>query len=584
MALEQILDEAQHELLAEERKILGEVRETLATSDASAEDLKTLAASIAQLDELFLLVVVGEFNAGKSALINALLGESLLEEGVTPTTSRINLIRFGEETARRPVDDATEELMYPAPLLRDLTIVDTPGTNALDRRHEAITAEFVPRSDLVVFVTSADRPFSESERAFLERIRQWGKKVVVVLNKVDILKSDEEVEQVERYIVDHSLELLDMTPPVFSLSARQAELAQAGGDSEALQASSLPGFETYLHDTLDEGGRVALKLGNPLGVASNLLDQYTEQASDQLELLTDDLKTIDDITRQLESYGEDIDREFRYRLSDMDNLLLAMEKRGNEFFDERVRLRNLPDLLKSELLRADFARQVIGDTPQQIEKKVDELIDWLVDSDLNQWQSVVQHVNRRRSAHADRIVGDAPSRFETNRAGLLDTIGKTAREGIGRYDRHAEAQRIAEGVQKAVAGTALVEVGAVGLGATIVLLASGSAADVTGLVAAGTVAVIGLFILPHRRSRAKRELAEKIEEMRNSLMETLAGQFAIEAEKSRAKIRETIAPYDRFVRAEQNLLEQRRDRLTELSGQVASLQTRVDAMKDGSRG
>ena len=210
MALEQILDEAQHELLAEERKILGEVRETLATSDASAEDLKTLAASIAQLDELFLLVVVGEFNAGKSALINALLGESLLEEGVTPTTSRINLIRFGEDTIRTPVDDATEELTYPAPLLRDLTIVDTPGTNALDRRHEAITAEFVPRSDLVVFVTSADRPFSESERAFLERIRQWGKKVVVVLNKVDILKSDEEVEQVEKYIVDHSRELLDI--------------------------------------------------------------------------------------------------------------------------------------------------------------------------------------------------------------------------------------------------------------------------------------------------------------------------------------------------------------------------------------
>ncbi len=580
MALEQILDEAQHQLLAEERRVLGEVRETLAVSDASAEDLKTLADSISQLDELFLLVVVGEFNAGKSALINALLGESLLEEGVTPTTSSINLIRFGEERARTSVDDATEELTYPAPLLVDLTIVDTPGTNALDRRHEAITAEFVPRSDLVVFVTSADRPFSESERAFLERIRQWGKKIVVVLNKVDILKDAGDVEQVEKYIADHSLELLNMTPPVFSVSAKQAEDAQANGDSAALQASGLPEFEAYLHDTLDESGRVALKLSNPLGVAANLLDQYNKQAADELALLSDDLKTIDDITRQLESYAEDVDREFRYRLSDMDNLLLAMEKRGNDFFDDRVRLRNLPDLLKSERLKVDFAREVIGDTPQQIEKKVDDIIDWLVDSDLNQWQSVVQHVNRRRSAHADRIVGDAPSRFDTNRAGLLDTIGRTAREGVGRYDRHAEAQRIAEGVQKAVAGTALVEVGAVGLGATIALLASGSAADVTGLVAAGTLAAIGLFILPHRRGRAKRELAEKIEEMRASLMETLAKQFATEAQKSRTKIRETIAPYDRFVRAEQKLLEQRRDQLTELSGRVASLQTRVDAMTD----
>ena len=76
------------------------------------------------------------------------------------------------------------------PLLRDIHIVDTPGTNAIMREHERITAEFVPRSDLVLFVTSADRPFTETERAFLEQIRGWGKKVVVVINKIDILESD----------------------------------------------------------------------------------------------------------------------------------------------------------------------------------------------------------------------------------------------------------------------------------------------------------------------------------------------------------------------------------------------------------
>jgi small GTP-binding protein len=582
MALEQILDERQHRLLADERKVLGEVREALAQSDALADDLRTLADSIAQLDELFLLVVVGEFNAGKSALINALLGEPVLAEGVTPTTTRINLVRYGEASSRETVDEVTEELTHPAPLLRDLTIVDTPGTNALDRRHEAITAEFVPRADLVVFVTSADRPFSESERVFLERIRQWGKKIVVVLNKIDILKNDGEIDQVVGYITHHSRELLDMTPPVFPVSAQRAERAQAEGDEGALNESGLPSLESHLHDTLDESGRIALKLSNPLGVATNLLEKYITATEDQLSLLADDLKTIDDISRQLEAYAEDVDREFRYRLSDMDNLLLAMEKRGNEFFDDRVRLRNLPELLKSDRVRADFEREVVGDTPQKIEQKVDELIEWLVDSDLRQWQSVVQHVNRRRSAHADRIVGDAPSRFESNRAGLLDTIGRAAREGVGRYDRTAEAQRIAESVQKAVASTALVEVGAVGLGATIALLASGSAADVTGLVAAGTMAAIGLFILPHRRRRAKQELSVKIDGMRRSLMETLAEQFANEAIKSRARIRETIAPYDRFVRAEKQLLEGRRDRLSELSQEVGTLQAEVDGLVAGS--
>ena len=64
------------------------------------------------------------------------------------------------------------------------------------REHEAITADFVPRSDLVLFVTSADRPFTESERQFLAVIRDWGKKIVIVLNKVDLLESGAELEQV----------------------------------------------------------------------------------------------------------------------------------------------------------------------------------------------------------------------------------------------------------------------------------------------------------------------------------------------------------------------------------------------------
>jgi predicted GTPase len=85
---------------------------------------------------------------------------------------------------------------HPTDWLRDINLVDTPGTNAVVQRHQELTEEFVPRSDLVLFVTSADRPFSESERAFMECIRSWGKKVIVVVNKIDILEGGGEVAQV----------------------------------------------------------------------------------------------------------------------------------------------------------------------------------------------------------------------------------------------------------------------------------------------------------------------------------------------------------------------------------------------------
>jgi small GTP-binding protein len=580
VTLQKILSEAQHDILRDERQTLGEVYETLSRCEASAEDLTTLADAVRQLDELFLLVVVGEFNSGKSAFINALLGERLLAEGVTPTTSRIHLIQHDESAEVQTVDSSTARLSSSVELLRELTIVDTPGTNALDRRHEAITNEFVPRADLVVFVTSADRPFSESERAFLERIRQWGKKIVVVVNKIDILRSPDEVAEIERYIAEHSLQLLRMTPPIFPVSALRAlEGSQQGNDDE-LKASRFPAVERYLRINLDDAGRVRLKLASPVGVAANLIQRYLGVVDELLASLAEDFLILGDIEGQLTAYGDDVDREFSLRLADIDNVLHVMEKRGVEFFDDRLRLRRLPKLLDKQRLQRDFERLVVADVSRRIEGKVESIIDWLVESDLNQWQGVVQHVNRRRSEHADRIVGDVASRLEYDRARLLETVGRAARTGLGRFDRQTEAARLAEGAQRAVAGTALMEVGAVGLGATISLIASGSLADATGIIAGTTVAALGLFILPHRRRRAKREFSEKIAGMRSELMSSLTDQFSSEAERGRSKIRATIAPYDRFVRAERDRLDERRGELTALLGNVETLTARIEALGD----
>jgi small GTP-binding protein len=587
--LGRILDRAKDELLADERRLLSELGEVLARFEAAPDDLQTLRRSALQLDELFLLVVAGEFNAGKSAFINALTGARLLEEGVTPTTTRIQLLRYGPVQGRQPAspdarDAAIDVVTAPLELLREIHIVDTPGTNAIHREHEAITREFVPRSDLVLFVTSADRPFTESERVFLQGIREWGKKVVVVINKIDILDSPAEVEEVRAFIAEHAAQLLGAAPDIFPVSARQALRAKAaatGGapvDQALLASSRFPALETFIAATLDERQRLRLKLLNPLGIATRLTQRYRDLAGERLALLRDDLTAIDDIERQLALYREDMARDFRFRLADVAGVLQEFENRGMRFFDDTMRLGRIIDLLNKARIKAEFGEQVVAGVPEVIARRVQEVIDWLVASDLRQWQAVMEHVGRRRRQHESRIVGQVGGAFDLDRARLLDSVGRAAQDAVEHYDQEGEATRLAESVQVAVASTALVEVGAIGLGALVAHVLAGAAADATGVLAASVVAVLGLFIIPSRRQAAKRELRAKIAALREQLMAALTGQFEREIERSLRRIDEAVAPYTRFVRAERQRLDDAAADLDRLAIQLAALGRRVESV------
>jgi len=577
--LRTVLDEKQAEWLREERRQLQELSLILAGFETAPEDIATLQQSILQLDELFLLVTVGEFNSGKSAFINALLGQRFLAEGVTPTTTRVHILRYGDEATTEPKEEFVSVVTYPVEFLREINIVDTPGTNAIIRRHEVITHDFVPRSDLVLFVTSADRPFTESERVFLERIRNWGKKVVIVLNKIDILESEADVEKVVGFITEHTKNLLGFAPEIFPLSARlalQAKTTTDGVEKDRLwETSRFAPLERYILETLDQESRIRLKLLNPLGVAERLAGQYQEKVSERLGLLREDLETVDNIVRQLDLYKEDMKRDFGFRLSDMENILYEMLSRGMDFFDNAVRLKNILDLVDAERVRRGFEQKVVADTPQRIETKVQELIDWLVDRDLRQWQAAMEYLDKRRAARHEQVLDASIGPFEYNRQALLDSVGRAAQEVVASYDKEAEARDIAESVQAAVAGTALLEVGAVGLGTLLTIALSSTAADLTGILAASLLAAVGLFVIPAKRRRAKADLRAKIEDMKGRLMATMTAQFEREMERSLHRLEEAIAPYTRFVRAEREKLEEVEGKLKDTLAALKVLRVRV---------
>ena len=577
-----ILTDQQAQFLREEKEALAEIQLALSDLELPREALNSLQKAILQLDELFLIVVAGEFNAGKSALLNALLGEKALLEGATPTTSRVTLVKWGEQAAEQVVDESFAIYTYPLPILKELNIVDTPGANAVIRQHERLTDEFVPRSDLVLFITSADRPMTESERQFLERILTWGKKVVFVLNKIDIFDDGTSLDEVQAFVIQHASTLLGDAPDLFPVSAKLAQSAQSEPDivkrQELRAASQLDALEMFINATLDDVTRLQLKFNNPLGVAENLITQAEQTIQSQSDILKEDKDTVAALETSIAAYERELESELAPRLAEVENILHRLENRGLDFFDNKLRLTNIKGLMRGEKVRADFEKEVLIEMPQQIEDQVQRLIDWLVQKDLHEWQQVMGYLQRRQAQHVDHLVGESYGPQETRRRELIDTVGKTVQTIVETYDHRQEASELAASVELAVAQTAVLEASAVGLGAVVTFAVLSSAVDITGTLAAGTMAILGFFVIPFKRKQAKENFKEKMTTLQSKLLDALTTQFSNEFENALARMKNGVAPYTRYITSERERIEKSEVTLKELRQSLSVLRARSEAV------
>jgi GTPase Era involved in 16S rRNA processing len=306
-------------------------------------------------EERAVLVVLGEFNHGKTTFVNALLGGPVLPTGITPTTALIHEIRHGErpnavlvkrspgstahslDDRSRPVGGIREpfpfdrlhdliagqrvdpdevlrvELDYPAEILRDrVTLVDTPGVNDLNLQRAEITYGYVPRADAVVFLLDAGQILKESERRFLrERLLGAGRdRIVFAINKADLLSERERVEVMD--YARRQLEHLVPGAPVMFLSATRALAGDREGSGlEALlaQLSSLLGSDRLrmlVDYAADEGLRVSDILRRALFVRRRALTMTSSELERRMKALEDDLENA---RAQVDKRRQRIDEE-----------------------------------------------------------------------------------------------------------------------------------------------------------------------------------------------------------------------------------------------------------------------------------
>lgn len=313
-------------------------------------------------EDRFHLVVVGEFNHGKTTFVNALLGKPVLPTGVTPTTATIHHLRYGDEPRAKVVfaggrEDTIEfdrvrtfvvggesgtsdvehiEVSYPAALLQErIVLVDTPGVNDLSLQRADITYSYIPQSDAVLFLLDAGQILKESERVFLQDkiIGQARDKIVFVITKWDLLNSEEQ-GQALAYAKEQLGKFVKGEPMVYPVSAQKA----LAGDATA---SGMPELLEFLTRFLAEH-RGRILLDNALGeglTASNTLVKGVDAkrralAMDEKELA----RRISAIESDLQGAGATIEQR-RSKIREEVSSVRAWARRDlDRFVDDATRM------------------------------------------------------------------------------------------------------------------------------------------------------------------------------------------------------------------------------------------------------
>lgn len=577
--MEQVLTRQQGELVALERRLVLQVRDALTQADGARADLDRLASLVNEMDELFLLVVVGEYNSGKSTFINALLGDEVFAMGDLPTTRAISLLRYGNAGAPETIAENVQLYHYPLEALRDLDIVDTPGTNSIERMEEAITREFVPRADLLLFVTSLLQPLTASELDFLTHIREWGKKVVFVVNGIDRRNDDEQLTRVREYLGREVTARLGVTAPtVYMISALQALRAKVGTSATTPDPKNeYAALEHYVLETLRETERIRLKLLTPLGVLTRVLKSNVKMLDSRLEVVQADVGVLRSIRSQLEAYSKEMRSDSERYLIEMRNVLYELERRGRSWFERTIRIGNAFFLRNKDAVENRFRAEVVQDSPQQVEKVVHRMVDWTVDRNLRLWRAVFSeldaHTARLRASGALAPPGDTEFRY--NREELFSRLREPVERRLDEFDTEREAREIVTSVKEAVMSAFGVNVLAIGLGGIFIAVFTTAALDFTGVLTATIFAIAGWMIIPARRKHLIKEFEQKIAKLNDDLAALLRGKFEEQLGRYEGQLLEVIAPYERFLETERTKLEGGLESLRKAEREVAALERRV---------
>ena len=552
-------------------KIIEDTREILAhlhgnvKEHSNPELEEKLLSAIENLESLFLVVFVGEFSTGKSSIINSIIGEKILDEGITPTTDKISIIKYGEEKGVE-LKDGIATFTVNQKNLENLYIVDTPGTNVTIEQHEQITQNFVPRADIIFFTIGAERAVTGSESDFIKFLRDdWKKKIVFLLNKIDIASDEEEYNKLIQHSTSELQRIFSIEPHIIPISAKR-EL-----DSSDSLNSGFDVLKKYLFETLSEDEKIRIKLNYSLDLSLKLAEETEISIEENLSNIEKDIQKLNDFESRLEGMKEDLIMNSGQFTERIRSRLLEFKSRGIEFIDNLIRFENIFKLIRKEKIAREFEQKVSLQTVKEIEKDLDDMVSWTENSSKNILDSSIRFY--RDSVETETANISTP--FLQHRMKLIDTVKSELEAKKAQIDPKVLGSNLVDTARNAVASVLGVQVGSLALGATVVSAFSSFIVDITGILTTLAVMATAFAILPKKRSNAMKEFSAKVDSLTTELITSINSQFTRDMDNVKLQIIDSMSPLRNFYKAEEQKLIDSREQIIFIKKKIKDIKESI---------
>ncbi|MCS6871046.1 MAG: dynamin family protein [Anaerolineae bacterium] len=591
-------------LRRKQREVLTATLDTLGKVDGLPEEqLAQARDALFHTDHPYLCVLVGAFNTGKSSLINALIGAPVLSVGATPTTNRIAILRYGEALQTLSGGDY-DTLFYPSPLLQRLSFVDTPGLDSVFRSHAEVTRAFLHRADLVLLVMLATQAMSASSLSDIQKLRAYGKRLIVVVNQIDLIEPSER-EAVRAFVIEQGKLTLGESPQVWLTSAKWASEATRSlpRDEDKWQASGFAQLEAYFEQALSDAERVRQKLETPQHIMRNVMSAANAQVAAQQSALAEYRRSAANVRGQIEASIREQEETARAIAAEIDAKFNEAIQRGQAAIRDVFRWSKAFSLAFSGLgevvgiarffrrfgaqthAQNAFAQHKVDEPLAQIPAIADRLAPRLEGRDIRDVEDLVLHtkqeLERLPSALQAKVIGtlSAPQSYDR-------TILKNVREKLQMQldlARATEFKTIDNAVRNTIVALSVYVLAVLLIGGFLIAVAAATSAEL-GVWLLALLMVLALIIggasaMPLRGAFMANAYARRMDAARRAYQDTLSKAVAEQIAYGRQLRQDAVAPFLRMVETQVAQADAIKAELAEREKALTALEAELSALR-----